>query len=67
TVEIIDGAYNAGKRTMTLSGGFYNIDHLRMAVPFTARASKPGYQTLVKTHPGLTDAYTTLHFPLKRL
>ncbi len=52
---------------MTLSGGFYNIDHLRMAVPFTARASKPGYQTLVKTHPGLTDAYTTLHFPLKRL
>ncbi|HXB57527.1 MAG TPA: carboxypeptidase-like regulatory domain-containing protein [Vicinamibacteria bacterium] len=73
TVEIIDGAYNTGKRAMTLSNGFYNIDHLRMAVPFTARASRPGYQTQVLTHPGLTDDINgypdnnSLHFYLKRL
>jgi hypothetical protein len=48
------------------------IEFLRLNSPFTARASKPGYSSDVKQHPGIVDdshgfpSNTALHFSLTR-
>jgi hypothetical protein len=70
TVEIIDGE-RAGVRAVTLeANGFYMIEFFRLNAPFTARASKPGYSSDVKSHSGMVDdslgypSNTALHFSL---
>ena len=70
TVEIIDGE-GTGRRAVTLVGnGSWTIEFLRLNAPFTARASKRGYSSEVKTHPGIVDnplGYpfnSVLHFDL---
>ena len=70
-IEILDGD-SAGKIDETRVNGAYFINHMSMGVPFTARASKPGYAPSVQTHPGITDGSTGfpannfLHFRLER-
>jgi hypothetical protein len=54
TVEIIEGE-GVGKRAVTLESGSYFFEFLKLGAPFTARASKQGYVTEVKTHPGVID------------
>lgn len=70
TVEIIDGE-RAGSSAVTLeANGSYMIEVFRLNAPFTARASKPGYSSDVKSHTGIVDdgigypSNTTLHFSL---
>ena len=64
TVEIIDGE-GAGRRGVTLDGnGFYMIEFLRLNSPFTARATRTGYASDVKTHPGIAD--DSLGYPVNR-
>jgi hypothetical protein len=70
SVEIVDGE-GAGRRALTLeANGSYMIEFLRLNSPFTARASKPGYSSEVKSHPGIVDdslgfpSNTALHFSL---
>lgn len=73
TVEIIDGE-GAGRRGVSREdNGFYMIEFLRLNRPFTARASKPGYSSVTKAHPGIVDdalgypSDNTLHFTLSPL
>lgn len=72
TVEIVDGE-GAGSRAVTLeANGSYMIEFLRLNSPFTAQASKPGYSSDVKSHPGIVDnslgfpSNSALHFSLTR-
>ena len=53
-VEIIDGP-DAGKSTLSDSGGHYEIDYVAMGVPFTMRASKFGYVTSTLNHEPIVD------------
>ena len=68
-VEIVDGE-GAGSRAVTLdANGFYMIEFLRLDLPFTARASRPGYSSDLKSHPGIVDdggfpSNRALHFSL---
>jgi hypothetical protein len=71
-VEIVDGE-GAGRRALTLeANGSYMIEFLRLNLPFTARVSKPGYSSEVKSHPGIVDnslrypSNIALHFSLTR-
>ena len=54
TVEITEGE-GAGRRAVTLDNGYYMLEFLRLDAPFTARASKTGYTTDVRAHPGIVD------------
>ncbi len=71
-VEILNAPGTAA--TSTLSNGFYSIQHVRVGVPFTMRASKDGYASAEVQHPGIRvlpegfpDAATTAqHFRLNR-
>jgi hypothetical protein len=62
-----------GNRAVTLDNGSYFFEFLKLGAPFAARASKPGYVTDVKTHPGVVDDPTgypsnsSLHFSLAPL
>ena len=69
-IDIIEGE-SAGAHAVTLdANGSYMIEFLRLNAPFTARASKSGYLTTVKQHPGIVDdsngypSNTFLHFAL---
>jgi len=69
TVAIIDGE-RTGRQDVTRDNGFYMIEFLHLNTPFTAQASKPGYSSDVRTHPGIVDdalgypSNTSLHFSL---
>jgi hypothetical protein len=54
-VEIIDGGVDTGKTDTTRVNGTYFIEHIRMGMPFTVRASKPGYLSAESRHPGFVD------------
>jgi hypothetical protein len=51
TVEILDGPY-AGK-TSTNTRGDYSFAFFPVGSPFTIQASKAGYETVTKNHPGI--------------
>jgi hypothetical protein len=58
TIEIVDGE-GAGKQAMTRDdNAFYMIEFLRLGIPFTVRASKPGYEPDVRVHPGIVNGET---------
>ena len=72
-VEVLAPAEEVGKTDVTRNGHFF-IHHLPMNVPITLRASKAGYVTATKTHPGVTDdpslgvpLNSTLHFELAKV
>jgi hypothetical protein len=70
-IEILDGGSERGKSDVTRVNGYYFIQHIRMGVPLTVRASKAGYQSVVSTHAGIVDASghpieNFLHFRLPR-
>ena len=72
-VEVLAPAEEVGKTYLT-RGGSYFLYHLPMNVPITIRVSKPGYITLKKTHPGVTDdarvgapLNAVLHFELAKV
>jgi len=44
TVEIVEGDHNRGKSATTDRFGRYSIKYVKVGVPFTARASKAGYE-----------------------
>lgn len=71
-VEVLAPADEVGK-TYFARGGSYFLYHLPMNVPITIRASKAGYITATKTHPGITDDLSlgvpfnaVLHFELAK-
>jgi hypothetical protein len=72
-VEIVDGGIDTGKYDQTRVNGAYLLEHLRMGVPLTVRASKPGYVASTQTHPGIVDDSSgypepnSLHFRLARV
>jgi hypothetical protein len=72
-VEIVDGGIDTGKYDQTRVNGAYFLEHLRMGVPLTVRASKPGYVASTQTHPGIVDDSSGypepnfLHFRLARV
>ncbi len=69
TVEVIDGE-GTGKRDLTRDNGFYMIEHMKLGVPFTLRASRDGYASESKTNSGIVDdvfgvpANNTVNFTL---
>jgi hypothetical protein len=50
-VEILDGPYAGETRNTTNAG--YSFDFFPVGVPFTIQASKAGYETVTKGHPGI--------------
>jgi hypothetical protein len=58
-VEIVDGP-DAGKSDTTRDNGYYFINHVRMDAPFTVRVSKPGFITVLRSHPGIVASGPTL-------
>ncbi len=77
-IEILEGTHNSGRRATTINGAFSMRDFW-MDEPFTARASKAGYESLtiacagVPAHgghgcsgPNLTPDAQALNFYLKR-
>lgn len=64
TVELLDGP-TAGRTVITRETGYFLYEFLPMDVPFTVRASKPGYETVTETHPGIAD--NTDGFPVSTL
>lgn len=74
-VEIISGGIDTGKSIQTLGNGAGSLQHLRMGVAFTIRASKAGYVASDMTTapivddeqiPGLTTP-RTLRFALQQM
>jgi hypothetical protein len=69
-VEIIDGPDVGKIGTVSSLTHTYIIDHVRMGVAFTMRASKPGYVAQTQVHPAITDDPTPepvfLDFKLSR-
>jgi len=72
-VEVLAPAAELGKTDVTRNGHFF-LYHLPMNLPITIRASKPGYITLTKTPPGITDDASigvplnaVLHFELAKV
>jgi hypothetical protein len=71
-IEVLAPADEVGKTYLTRFGHYY-LYHLPMNAPITIRASKSGYITLTKTHPGVTDdarvdapLNAVLHFELAK-
>jgi hypothetical protein len=69
-IDIIEGE-GVGTHVVSLdANGSYLIEFLHLNAPFTARASKPGYEISVKAHPGIVDGSSGypsnnyLHFAL---
>jgi len=69
-IDIVEGE-RAGTHVVSLdANGSYMIEFLHLNSPFTARASKLGYESAVKTHPGIADdtsgypSNNFLHFAL---
>lgn len=55
-IEVLGNESVAGASTVTGAGGFYQLWHMRIGVPFTMRASKPGYTSVDVPHPGIRIA-----------
>jgi len=53
-VAIVAGE-GAGRSETTGASGGYRIEFLRLGQPFTIRASKAGYSTDTREHPGVVD------------
>ena len=72
-VEILAGGPETGKTDTTRVNGYYFIQHVRMGIPMTVRASKAGYESVVSSHPGIVDSPSGhpegnfLHFRLHRV
>jgi hypothetical protein len=69
-IDIIEGE-GVGTHVVTLdANASYLIEFMHLNAPFTARASKPGYASSLKTHPGIVDdssgypSNNYLHFAL---
>jgi hypothetical protein len=69
-IDIVEGE-GVGTHVVSLdANGSYMIEFLHLNTPFTARASKAGYASSVKTHPGIVDdssgypSNNYLHFAL---
>jgi hypothetical protein len=54
-IDMLDGPF-AGQTRATDGSGHFAFDFFPMGMPFTIRASKPGYDTVTQHHPGITDA-----------
>jgi hypothetical protein len=52
-VEVLDGV-DAGQHCETVANGSCSLDFLHLNAPFTVRASKAGYSTDVRVHPGIS-------------
>lgn len=73
-IEIVDGEGIAGMSVVSGLSGFFLLSHVRIGMPFTMRASKPGYTSVDVQHPGIRvgpegfpDVTTTAqHFRLNR-
>ena len=69
----ITGGIDGGKSDETRSNGFYFIEHLRMGLELSVRASKVGYIPVDQTHAPIVDDVngfpgpSVLHFKLKRV
>lgn len=73
-VEVLAPPSEVGKNDAGRLNGHYFINHVPMNVPITLRASKAGYPTTTKTHPGITDdsslgvpLNSSLHFELAKV
>lgn len=60
TVTIVSGE-GAGRSTKTLDNGAYWFEFVHLGRPFTIRASKDGYVSDTRDHPGIVD--DTLGYP----
>jgi hypothetical protein len=70
TVAIVSGE-GAGTSQVTRENGSYMIEFLRLGTPFTIRASKAGYSSDTREHPGIVDdslgypSNTAIHFDIE--
>jgi hypothetical protein len=69
-IDLFEGE-GVGTHVVSLdANGSYMIEFLHLNAPFTARASRPGYASSVKTHPGIVvnsmgyPSNNYLHFAL---